>query len=168
MAHGFRRSKAAAIVGGHCPPAEGCIAAADVLYCAVKEKHAEDGIVKAGEYFRKFKDGCTKERVRNRIGSWAKFLLNPRLLMCLLIAWMITNGWSYIMFGLGLLLKIDWMYMVGGAYMSLLWLPFTPEKLITVLIAIGLMRFLYPKDQRTLGVLKAKLARFRKDKQAAR
>jgi len=68
------------------------------------------------------------------------------------------------MFGLGLLLKIDWMYMVGGAYMSLLWLPFTPEKLITVFIAIALMRYLYPKDQRTLGVLREKLAGLRRKK----
>jgi len=123
--------------------------------------------LKLKEMRAKLKTACTRENIEKKLRSWARFLLNPRLLLCLLIAWMITNGWSYVMFGLGLILKIEWMYMVGGAYMSLLWLPFTPEKLITVLIAIGLMRFLYPKDQRTLGVLRKKLSALLGKKQRA-
>lgn len=112
----------------------------------------------------RLKKACTKGKLKENLKTWTTVLLNPGLILCFLIAWMITNGWSYVLFALGLLLKIDWMYMVGGAYMSLLWLPFTPEKLITVLIAIGLMRFLYPKDQRTLGFLREKLSRLRKKK----
>lgn len=104
----------------------------------------------------------TREKLREAIRSWARFLLNPRLLLCLLIAWMITNGWSYIFFALGMLMKINWMRIVGGAYMSFLWLPFTPEKVVTVLLAIALMRLLYPRDRRTLGVLRSKLKRLRK------
>ena len=100
---------------------------------------------------------CTRDGLREMARRWARFLLNPRLLLCLAIAWMITNGWSYVMFGLGMLMKIHWMRVVGGAYMSFLWLPFTPEKLVTVLLAIGLMRLLYPRDRRTLGVLRRKL-----------
>ena len=100
---------------------------------------------------------CTREGLREMLQRWARFLLNPRLLLCLAIAWMITNGWSYVMFGLGMLLKIHWMRVVGGAYMSFLWLPFTPEKLVTVVLVIGLMRLLYPRDRRTLGTLRRKL-----------
>ena len=69
---------------------------------------------------------CTRDGLREMARRWARFLLNPRLLLCLAIAWMITNGWSYVMFGLGMLMKIHWMRVVGGAYMSFLWLPFTP------------------------------------------
>lgn len=100
--------------------------------------------------------------LKARLREWGRILLNPRLLLCLFIAWMITNGWSYILFALGMMLKINWMRIVGGAYMSFLWLPFTPEKLVTAIIAITLLRLLYPHDQQTLGVLRAKLARFRK------
>ena len=100
---------------------------------------------------------CTRECLREMARRWARFLLNPRLLLCLVIAWMITNGWSYMMFGLGMLMKIHWMRVVGGAYMSFLWLPFTPEKVVTVLLAIALMRLLYPRDRLTLGVLRRKL-----------
>lgn len=104
----------------------------------------------------------TRENLRRTARNWARFLLNPRLLVCLLIAWMITNGWSYVLFGLGMWLKIGWMRIVGGAYMSFLWLPFTPEKIVTVLLAIALMRLLYPRDQKTLGVLRRKLRMIRR------
>ncbi len=104
----------------------------------------------------------TRENLRRTARSWARFLLNPRLLVCLLIAWMITNGWSYVLFGLGMLMEINWMRIVGGAYMSFLWLPFTPEKIVTVLLTIALMRLLYPRDQKTLGVLRRKLRLIRR------
>ena len=108
-------------------------------------------------WLQRMRRACTREGLREMARRWAHFLLNPRLLLCLVIAWMITNGWSYVMFGLGMLMKIHWMRVVGGAYMSFLWLPFTPEKLVTVVLAIGLMRLLYPRDRRTLGVLRRKL-----------
>lgn len=113
--------------------------------------------MRLGALRRWFTIAYLKERVR----EWSRILLNPRLLFCLLLAWMITNGWSYIIFGLGMALDVNWMRIVGGAYMSFLWLPFTPEKLVTALIAVGLLRLLYPDDQQTLGVLRAKLKRLR-------
>jgi hypothetical protein len=64
------------------------------------------------------------------------------------------------------------MIAVGGAYMALLWLPFTPEKIITCAIAIALLRWLFPNDKKTLAVLrgwyeKAKAAfRARKERKA--
>lgn len=84
-------------------------------------------------------------------------ILNPRLLLCLFIAWMITNGWSYVFTVLGGLLEIQWMVITGTAYMSLLWVPFTPEKILTVIIAIFLMRLIFPRDEKTIGVLKEEL-----------
>ena len=84
----------------------------------------------------------------------AQFIFNPRLLVCFGIAWLITNGWSYILFGLGTYFNVQWMIAVGGAYMAFLWIPATPEKIVTVAIAIGLMRFFFPNDQKTLGILK--------------
>ena len=81
-------------------------------------------------------------------------LTNPRFLLCFGLAWMITNGWSYILFAVGTLLGIHWMTAVAGAYLAFLWIPFTPEKIITAAIAIALLRWLFPNDQRTLAVLK--------------
>lgn len=55
---------------------------------------------------------------------------------------------------LGVWLKVKWMLSVGAAYLGFLWIPFTPEKLVTVMIAMLLMKFFFPKDERTLGVLR--------------
>ena len=92
--------------------------------------------------------------MKERLKKIAQFLLNPRLVICLAIAWMITNGWSYVLFALGTYFQIDWMTVVAGAYLAFLWIPFTPEKLITFTIAIALLRWLFPNDQKTLAVLR--------------
>lgn len=98
-----------------------------------------------------------REKIRNwLIRAW-NFVLNPRLLLCLGIAWLITNGWSYILLGLGILLGSGWMTAVAGAYLAFLWLPMTPEKIVTVIIAMALLRWLFPKDTKTLGVLREAL-----------
>ena len=81
------------------------------------------------------------------------FILNPRLLLCIGIAWMITNGWSYVVLAVGMWLRIGWMIAVGSTYMALLWFPFTPEKVLTGIIAIFLLKKIFPRDERTLAVL---------------
>ena len=54
---------------------------------------------------------------------------------------------------LGTYFGIEWMIAVAGAYLTFLWFPFTPEKIITAIIAMVLLRFLFPKDQKTLAIL---------------
>lgn len=94
-----------------------------------------------------------RERLKHWLKTAVQFFLNPRLLFCFGIAWIITNGWSYILFGLGTWFGIEWMIAVSGAYLAFLWFPFSPEKIATVAIAIFLLRWLFPKDQKTLAVL---------------
>ena len=92
--------------------------------------------------------------LRNTFTKLAQFIFNPRFLLCFGIAWFITNGWSYIMLGAGTYLGIGWMITVSGAYLAFLWIPFTPEKIITVTIAMFLLKLLFPNDEKTLGQLK--------------
>ena len=96
-------------------------------------------------------------KLRTKLLNWlkgaVKFILNPRLLLCFGIAWMITNGWSYVMLAVGTWLGIGWMIAVASAYLTILWLP-SPEKILTCAIAIVLLRLLFPKDRYTLGVLR--------------
>lgn len=93
------------------------------------------------------------EKLKKWLKKAVQFVLNPRLLLCLGVGWMITNGWSYILMGLGTWLEIEWMIAVSGAYLAFLWFPFSPEKLATVAIALFLLRRLFPNDQKTLAVL---------------
>lgn len=90
---------------------------------------------------------------KKKIKKFLEFLSNPRFLLCFGLAWIITNGWSYILLGVGTFYEIPWMIAVAGAYMSFLWFPFTPEKVITIFLSIGLLKLLFPEDKKTLAVL---------------
>ena len=106
------------------------------------------------ELLAKLKDNLTGEKLKHNLKKTWQFIANPRLLLCWLIAWIITNGWSYIMFGIGTYCEIEWMIAVSGAYLAFLWLPISPEKLVTIAIAIALLRWLFPGDQKTLAVMR--------------
>jgi len=107
------------------------------------------------ELFVRLKDNLTGERLKHNLKKALQFIANPRLLLCFLIGWMITNGWSYVMFGIGTYYGIEWMVALSGAYLAFLWLPISPEKLVTLAIALALLRWLFPYDQKTLAVLRA-------------
>lgn len=92
--------------------------------------------------------------IRSKGKKLLQFLANPRLILCFGMAWIITNGWSYIFMGIGTYYDIGWMVAVAGAYLTFLWFPFSPEKVLTFAISIVLMKWLFPKDEKTLGVLR--------------
>ena len=106
------------------------------------------------EKFAKLKENLTGEKLKKNLKKTLQFIANPRLLLCFLIGWLITNGWSYILFGIGTYLEINWMVAVAGAYLAFLWLPISPEKLVTIAIAVALLRWLFPGDTKTLAVLR--------------
>lgn len=101
------------------------------------------------------------EKIKKLLKKWIMVILNPKLLLCLFFAWMITNGWSYVFVALGTWLDITWMTVAGTAYMSLLWVPFTPEKIITVVLALFLMRMFFPNDKKTIAVLHDELEKLK-------
>ena len=105
------------------------------------------------EKFAKLKENLTGDKFKQNLKKTLQFIANPRLILCFMIGWMITNGWSYILFGVGTYYEIEWMIAVSGAYLAFLWLPISPEKLVTLAIALALLRWLFPHDQKTLAVL---------------
>jgi len=92
-----------------------------------------------------------KKSFWQRLKRLVILLLNWRFLICFGLAWMITNGWSYVMFAMGTVLQSTWMLAVSGAYLTILWFPFSPEKIVTCAIALILVRFLFPKHQKELS-----------------
>ena len=94
-----------------------------------------------------------KEKIIDKLKKIVNFILNPRFLLCFGLAWMITNGWCYIFIGVGSYYDIGWMFYIGTTYLAFLWLPITPEKIITIPLAIAFLKVLFPKDQQTLAVL---------------
>lgn len=115
------------------------------------------------------------KKVKKTLISVKKFLLNPRLVICVGISWIITNGWAYIFLFLGSHLNIDWMRNVAGVYIAILYSPLCVEGILTIAISIFLLRKLFPNDNYTLRllrvysrkyklILKKKLKKLRKKK----
>jgi hypothetical protein len=94
-----------------------------------------------------------KVNVKEKIKRLIEFILNPRFLLCFGLAWMITNGWCYIFIGVGSYYDIGWMFYTGTTYLAFLWLPITPEKSITIPLAIAFLKLIFPRDEKTLAVL---------------
>ena len=94
-----------------------------------------------------------KINIKEKFKTVVEFILNPRFLLCFGLAWMITNGWCYIFIGVGSYYDIGWMFYVGTTYLAFLWLPITPEKIVTIPLAIAFLKLLFPRDKYTLGVL---------------
>lgn len=98
-----------------------------------------------------------KKRLTDFLRKAADILLNPRLLLCFGIAWLITNGWAYLAVILGTLFHIKWLTGIGTGYLAIIWMPFTPEKAITISIAIFLFKKLFSKDHETKSKLTTKV-----------
>ena len=87
-----------------------------------------------------------------RFKNYFRPFLSLKFLLCFLLAWSITNGWAYIFIFLGSYYSINWMFTIGTTYMAFLWLPFTPEKLVTIPLAIWFNLKLF-KDHKTNQLL---------------
>jgi hypothetical protein len=94
-----------------------------------------------------------KGKIKRKLKALVRFFANPRLLLCVGLAWIITNGWAYAALAVGTALGIGWLAALAGGYLAFLWMPCTPEKILTAIIAIFLLRILFPKDEKTLAVL---------------
>ena len=97
-----------------------------------------------------------------------QFLFNPHLLLCFGTAWLITNGWSYIVFTLGVYFDIPVLVGIASAYLAFLWVPLTPEKIFTVIISIALLKRFFPDDEKTLKKLEALHTRYKAKKETVK
>ncbi len=78
----------------------------------------------------------------------AKWISDPRSALCFAAAWMVTNGWAYAALAVGGAAGLKGLASVAGAYLALLWLPCTPEKILTVALAVWLRKALFPDGRR--------------------
>jgi hypothetical protein len=81
-----------------------------------------------------------------------KPFLKPTLAISFLIAWCCTNGWAYLLAAIG----SGWVRGIAITYISILWLPFTPEKLITIPLAFYIQKVLFIILPRKLKLVKVK------------
>ena len=83
-----------------------------------------------------------------RLKNYLRPFLSLKFLLCFFLAWLVTNGWSYAFIIIGWTCNINWMFNVGIGYQAFLWMPFTPEKLVTIPMAIWFNATIF-KDKKT-------------------
>lgn len=102
-----------------------------------------------------------KKKLLKLLGTVKNFILNPHLVICFAIAWIITNGWAYAAVVLGAKFGIKWLTVAAGAYIAILYSPLCAEGILTFIIAIGLMKLLFPKDEKTLRLIRVYFRRYK-------
>ncbi|MBQ7027968.1 MAG: hypothetical protein IJN14_06155 [Ruminococcus sp.] len=102
-----------------------------------------------------------KKKLLKLLKTLKNFFVNPHLVICFAIAWIITNGWAYASLVLGTRFGIKWLTVVAGAYIAVLYSPLCAEGILTFIIAIGLMKLLFPKDEKTLRLIRVYFRRYK-------
>ena len=78
------------------------------------------------------------KRLWIKIKTYISPFLNWRILIIYVPIWFIMSGWTYLFIFLGTRHHVGWMLAAGTCWATVLWLPFTPEKLITVPLTLYL------------------------------
>jgi len=86
------------------------------------------------------------KKIFKKTWLWIKPYCTWKMLPLFALAWMVTNGWSYVFVMVGGWLDITWMVVAGTAWLSFLWMPFTPEKIVTLTLAGFLYKLIYKED----------------------
>lgn len=102
-----------------------------------------------------------KKKGRKLLTAAKNFLLNPHLVICFALAWIITNGWAYIGLGIGTYYEYKWLIAISATYLAILWSPLCAEGILTFVIAIFLMQKIFPNDEKTLKIIKVYFRRYK-------
>lgn len=86
-----------------------------------------------------------------------------QFLVSYFIPFMLVNGWAWIGTILMPLIGANWFTIAATTWLGILWLPCTPEKIITVPIAIWIHTKLFGKHGKTHWQLMRMYAEARKD-----
>ena len=77
--------------------------------------------------------------------GYIKPFLSWRILVCYLPFWFIFTGWTYVALAIG----NTWWKTISGVWLGIMWMPFAPEKLITIPLTIWLHKKLFPNRATT-------------------
>ena len=99
----------------------------------------------------------------NKIKTYISPFLNWRILVIYVPIWFIMSGWTYLFIFLGTRYKISWMLAAGTFWATILWLPITPEKLLTIPLTMWIYIRWRNKEDTISDQLQLMLAEARKD-----
>ena len=73
-----------------------------------------------------------------KIKTYIAPFLNWRILVIYVPIWFLMSGWTYLFIYFGTRHHVGWMLAAGTFWATILWLPITPEKLITIPLTLYL------------------------------
>lgn len=85
------------------------------------------------------------KRVLTKLWKTIKPFLTWRILICYLPFWMLFTGWTYVALAIG----NAWWKTAAGVWLAWMWMPWCPEKLITIPLTIWLHKILFPNKSTT-------------------
>lgn len=84
-----------------------------------------------------------------KIWIYIKPFFNWRFLISFSIPWFIVNGWAWAGAALMTIIGPNWFTIAATTWLGILWLPWTPEKLVTIPIAMWIHTRLFKNDKKT-------------------
>jgi chaperonin GroEL len=77
-----------------------------------------------------------------KLYEFIKFILDWKTLLCYIPVWFVFSGWTYVAIAFG----SPWIRAFGSAWLAMLWMPWCPEKLITIPITLWIKRIIFKKE----------------------
>ena len=108
------------------------------------------------------------KRLWTKIKTYIAPFLNWRILVIYVPIWFLMSGWTYLFIYLGTRHHISWMLAAGTFWATLLWLPITPEKLITIPLTLWIYIRWRSKGDTVSNQLQSMLNEARKDWEATK
>lgn len=79
----------------------------------------------------------------NKLWSWVKPYLTPKMIPILLFVWVLSNGVWYVIAFLPIQFIPQWLVIFARGYLVFLWSPFAIEKPIIIAISLVIYRIIY-------------------------
>lgn len=111
-------------------------------------------------------DGNVRRQVKKffkKLWIYIRPFFDWKFLISFGIPWFLVNGWAYVGVALISVMGMNWFTTTSSTWLAILWLPFTPEKLITIPIALWLHTRIFKKDKKTKAKIEAMNAEAKKD-----
>lgn len=95
------------------------------------------------------------KKLLKKIWIYIRPFVSLKFLISYIIPFMIVNGWAWIGAILLPFIGANWFTVASTTWLSILFLPFCPEKLITLPLAIFIHKRLFKNDEKTHNYLNA-------------
>lgn len=95
------------------------------------------------------------KKLWNKLWECIKFVLDWKTFLCYIPVWFIASGWTYVAIAFG----SPWLKSIGAAWLAFLWMPWCPEKLITIPITLWIKSKIFKKENLYMATEKIKLVK---------